>query len=115
MQDYHPFGLKSAPLGRENLKLKSYSENLESIDFGNQPSVVFCNERKRTEEVVEILGKDRCVAYHGRLAPGLRRDIENRFMRNDIQIVGATVAYGLGVDKPDIRLVVRLFRVKCLK
>jgi ATP-dependent DNA helicase RecQ len=73
-----------------------------------QAGIVYCGTRARTETLAQALREDghAAVAYHGGMEPQARRDVEHRFTAEDGLIVVATVAFGMGVDKPDIRWVV---------
>jgi ATP-dependent DNA helicase RecQ len=69
--------------------------------------IVYCATRAKTETLAEALrseGHD-ALAYHGGMESEARRHVETRFQRDDGLIVVATVAFGMGVDKPDIRWV----------
>ncbi|WP_138468397.1 DNA helicase RecQ [Poseidonocella sp. HB161398] len=72
-----------------------------------QSGIVYCGTRAKTEQIAEALRKDghAAVSYHGGMDPEGRREVETRFSREDGLIVVATVAFGMGVDKPDIRWV----------
>ena len=72
-----------------------------------QSGIVYCATRAKTESLAAALraeGHATCH-YHGGMDPGLRRDVETRFQQQDGLIVAATVAFGMGIDKPDIRWV----------
>lgn len=72
-----------------------------------QSGIVYCGTRAKTETLAGALreaGHSACH-YHGGMEPGPRRDVEARFQREDGLIVVATVAFGMGIDKPDIRWV----------
>lgn len=71
--------------------------------------IIYCATRKRCEAVVELLSQSLQIpkvgAYHAGLQPDQRRIIQERFMRDDLRIVVATNAFGMGIDKPDLRFV----------
>jgi len=72
-----------------------------------QSGIVYCGTRARTESLAQALsqaGHNAC-AYHGGMEADQRRYVEHRFNTEDGLIVVATVAFGMGVDKPDIRWV----------
>ncbi|MGB5557103.1 MAG: DNA helicase RecQ [Paracoccaceae bacterium] len=72
-----------------------------------QPGIVYCGTRAKTETLARALtesGHSAC-AYHGGMEADARRIVEGRFQTEDGLIVVATVAFGMGVDKPDIRWV----------
>ncbi len=72
-----------------------------------QSGIVYCGTRAKTETLAKAL-KDAgqmALAYHGGMESDRRREVERRFQTDDGLIVVATVAFGMGVDKPDIRWV----------
>ena len=72
-----------------------------------QSGIVYCGTRAKTEALAQALcdeGHNAC-AYHGGMEAEARRAVEARFSREDGLVVVATVAFGMGVDKPDIRWV----------
>ena len=82
------------------------------LDFAaarkSQSGIVYCGTRAKTETLAQALsaaGHSACF-YHGGMAAEDRRYVEGRFAVEDGLIVVATVAFGMGVDKPDIRWVV---------
>ncbi|MEE9387242.1 MAG: DNA helicase RecQ [Paracoccaceae bacterium] len=78
-----------------------------AADRRGQPGIVYCGTRAKTETLAAALsaeGHNAC-AYHGGMDAQMRRDVEARFQQQDGLIVVATVAFGMGVDKPDIRWV----------
>ena len=72
-----------------------------------QSGIVYCGTRAKTEVLAQALGQagHAAVAYHAGLEADERRRVETRFQRDDGLIVVATVAFGMGIDKPDIRWV----------
>ncbi|MGL4281050.1 MAG: DNA helicase RecQ, partial [Albidovulum sp.] len=72
-----------------------------------QSGIVYCGTRAKTETIAAALREDGHAAchYHGGMEADDRREVEARFQREDGLIVVATVAFGMGIDKPDIRWV----------
>jgi ATP-dependent DNA helicase RecQ len=72
-----------------------------------QSGIVYCGTRAKTETLARALSDDghNACAYHGGMEADERRHVEHRFATEDGLIVVATVAFGMGVDKPDIRWV----------
>ncbi len=70
--------------------------------------IVYCLTRRRTEEVAAALAEAglQAGAYHAGLTAVERRRVQERFLTGDLRTVVATVAFGMGIDKPDVRYVV---------
>ncbi|HEY9040498.1 MAG TPA: DNA helicase RecQ [Roseovarius sp.] len=99
---------------RPNIHLAFEAKNSprrQIMDFAKarkgQSGIVYCGTRARTETLAQALREagHNAVAYNGGMEAGLRREVETRFNTEDGLIVVATVAFGMGVDKPDIRWV----------
>ena len=73
-----------------------------------QSAIVYCFSRNETEELAERLTAKGypAVAYHAGLDADTRRLTQERFIDGEVPMVAATIAFGMGIDKPDIRLVV---------
>jgi ATP-dependent DNA helicase RecQ len=71
-------------------------------------AVVYASTRKDVERVAGVLerGKVRAVAYHAGLDPRLRQEVQEAFMTEGVRAIVATNAFGMGIDKPNVRLVV---------
>ena len=76
-------------------------------DPANRPAIVYCGTRRDTDEVAETLRGSglRALAYHAGMAPEDRSEAQRRFMGGDAEVVVATNAFGMGVDKADVRSV----------
>lgn len=74
------------------------------------PAIVYCFSRKSVETLAADLNAEgfKCLPYHAGLTPEKRRQTQDAFMRDDVQIITATVAFGMGIDKPDVRTVVHM-------
>lgn len=104
-----------AGFARPNLKLlvtqvaneASKYERLRTLIRENKTGIVYCSTRKRVESVGENLKSDgvSIVLYHAGLSDDEREKAQNAFMQRKIDIVVATNAFGMGIDRPDIRFV----------
>jgi ATP-dependent DNA helicase RecQ len=73
-------------------------------------AIVFCARQKTVEEVAGFLkeaGLD-CGSFHGGMPSELKRAVQESFIRGDVRVIAATNAFGMGVDKADVRLVIHL-------
>jgi len=79
-------------------------------DHPRDAGIVYCLSRKRVEQVAEWLNSRgrRALPYHAGLADALRREHQQRFLREEGLIIVATIAFGMGIDKPDVRFVAHL-------
>ena len=70
--------------------------------------IIYTLNRKTTEELAALLNVNgvKACAYHAGLDSKLRADRQDQFMNEDIQVIVATIAFGMGIDKPDIRFVI---------
>ncbi|AGI33270.1 TPA: DNA helicase RecQ [Mannheimia haemolytica] len=70
--------------------------------------IVYCNSRKKVEEITEKLSarKISVMGYHAGMSFEQRERVQNAFQRDDIQIVVATIAFGMGINKSNVRFVV---------
>jgi len=72
-----------------------------------ESGIIYCQSRKKVEDTAEHLRKNGvdARAYHAGLEPQTRSDTQDAFLREDGLVVVATVAFGMGIDKPDVRFV----------
>ena len=90
-------------------KSKPYQQLSAFLDLHrNEAGIVYCLSRKRVEDVAEKLCLDGCraAAYHAGLPVQERKRVQEEFLRDNIEVVVATVAFGMGIDKPNVRFVV---------
>jgi ATP-dependent DNA helicase RecQ len=90
---------------------------LERLQSYGKPAIVYVTRQEIAEEVATFLAKQKLVAraYHAGLRTELRRDIQEEFMGGEIEVVVATIAFGMGVDKADIRAVIHYNLPKSLE
>jgi ATP-dependent DNA helicase RecQ len=113
---------------RENLYYeirpkKSKQETLADIvRFIKKPStgkcgIVYCLSRKSTEEVAEVLKVNgiNAAAYHAGLDAATRTRRQDEFLMEEIEVIVATIAFGMGIDKPDVRFVIHFDIPKSLE
>ena len=76
--------------------------------YPKESVIIYCFSRKDTESIAEKLNQRgyNAGSYHAGLSADKRRDSQERFIRDDIHIMVATIAFGMGIDKPDVRLVI---------
>ena len=84
----------------------SYADLLARARAGGA-GIVYCLSRRRVEELASQLQADRIAAlpYHAGLDAAVRRDNQEAFIRDDAQVMVATIAFGMGINKPDVRWV----------
>jgi ATP-dependent DNA helicase RecQ len=71
-------------------------------------AIVYCASRRQTEEVAEFLREKGIVAahFHAGLQPETKKNVQQRFIAGELRVIAATNAFGMGIDKPDVRLVI---------
>ncbi|PIE53931.1 MAG: DNA helicase RecQ [Dethiosulfovibrio peptidovorans] len=82
----------------------------------NHAGIVYCMTRKKTETIAAWLGEHgiNALSYHGGMDAEERRSTQRRFQEEDGVVVVATIAFGMGIDKPDVRFVAHLDMPKSL-
>lgn len=90
-------------------KKDSFGSILELLrEVPNESVIIYCFSRKDTESLVQKLNERGYSAapYHAGLSTQKRNENQERFIRDEIHIIVATIAFGMGIDKPDVRLVI---------
>lgn len=95
---------------------RSYAELLAQARAGGA-GIVYCLSRRRVDELTTQLGSDgiRVLPYHAGLDAQTRRDNQEAFIRDDVQVIVATIAFGMGINKPDVRWVIHYDLPKSLE
>ncbi len=113
-------GLQSAELfttsfDRPNIRytvLEKHRPQSQLLRFlgqqGEYSGIIYALSRKRVEEIAEYLSTNgfSAAAYHAGLPASIRKQVQEDFIRDEVSIVVATVAFGMGIDKPNVRFVV---------
>ena len=90
-------------------KNKSYDQLVDFLRGRRKESgIVYCLSRKGAESVAEKLSRDgiRARPYHAGLTPKERSEHQELFLRDDVRVICATIAFGMGINKPNVRFVV---------
>lgn len=103
---------------RPNIKLSvrrghSKDDKLQEVvdfieDHPNEVGIIYCTTQKETETLAEHLCEEgfEAYAYHAGLSPQTRRKVLHAFLNDNLSIVCATVAFGMGINKPNVRWVI---------
>ncbi len=99
--------IEAAPRESERAQLRALLK-----DQAGQPGagIVYCGTRARTEQTAEWLRGDGhdALAFHAGMDAGAKREAHRRFARGDSVVMCATIAFGMGIDRPDVRWVCHL-------
>ena len=89
----------------EHAKDRALAERVAAAD---KPGIVYTATRKESERLAELLDGAgvRAAAYHGGMAAGRREEAQAAFMDDELEVMVATTAFGMGVDKPNVRFVI---------
>lgn len=79
--------------------------------------IVYCMSRKKVEEIAEslVVNGIKALPYHAGLESNTRKQNQDRFLMEDVDVIVATIAFGMGIDKPDIRYVIHYDMPKSLE
>lgn len=77
-------------------------------DYQGKSGIIYCLSRKKVEEVAEILKVNgfKAIPYHAGLEAKTRAHHQDMFLSEEVDVVVATIAFGMGIDKPDVRFVI---------
>ncbi|MBY0414136.1 MAG: RecQ family ATP-dependent DNA helicase, partial [Bdellovibrionales bacterium] len=104
---------KKTTKAENRLKLLNFIKTEHLKDSG----IVYCLSRNSTEEVAQLLCSKglKAMPYHAGLSQEYRNAVQEKFINDDSIIVVATIAFGMGIDKPDVRFVAHMDLPKCLE
>ncbi len=94
------------------VRSKTKDINKDIIKFIKQHSgksgIIYCMSRKKVEELADILKANdiKAAAYHAGMDNAVRNTTQDAFINEDIDVIVATIAFGMGIDKPDVRYVI---------
>jgi len=114
-----------ASFNRPNLyyevRPKTKDVNREIIKFVKshmgKSGIIYCMSRKKVEEIAELLQVNgiRALPYHAGLGANTRSDNQDKFLMEEVDVIVATIAFGMGIDKPDVRFVIHYDMPKSLE
>ncbi|MCX6785396.1 MAG: RecQ family ATP-dependent DNA helicase [Candidatus Komeilibacteria bacterium] len=113
-----------ASFNRDNLsfhifkKQGAFGKLVQLLDrHKNESIIIYCFSRKETEAIAEDLTANgfKALAYHAGLESNIRKKNQELFIKDEVRIIVATIAFGMGIDKPDVRLVVHWVFPKTLE
>lgn len=101
----------------DNSNIRQQLLRFIQLDYPDQAGIVYCLSRRKVEETAAWLQQQgiKALPYHAGLPQQVRAGNQNRFLREESIIIVATIAFGMGIDKPDVRFVVHLNLPKTLE
>ena len=99
--------IAAAPREQERSQLRAF---IKAASDGSGAGIVYCATRAKTEQTAEWLRADGhdALAFHAGMDAEAKREAHRRFARGDAVIMAATIAFGMGIDRPDVRWVAHL-------
>lgn len=94
------------PKGKKEVVLKNLVKFINTMK--GKSGIIYTLNRKTTEELAQLLVANgiSAVAYHAGLDSGVRANRQDQFLMEEVDVIVATIAFGMGIDKPDVRFVV---------
>lgn len=94
------------PKGKKEQTFKQIVQVIKTIP--NQSGIIYVQSRKSTEEIAKVLNVNgiKAAPYHAGLEAKVRSGTQDAFLMEDIDVIVATIAFGMGIDKPDVRFVI---------
>lgn len=76
--------------------------------MSGKSGIIYCLSRKKVEELAELLNVNdiKALPYHAGMDGAVRSANQDKFLKDDVQVIVATIAFGMGIDKPDVRFVI---------
>ena len=96
----------------KNSPIKVHNRNVLNLivkeDFRNTSGIIYCQTRKKCEKLSEYLNENglNTLAYHAGFSKKIRTETETSWKANEVSIIIATIAFGMGIDKGDVRFVI---------
>lgn len=86
-------------------------------DNAGKSGIIYCLNRKTTEELAQVLSANgiKAAPYHAGLEAQVRSNCQDHFLMEEIHVIVATIAFGMGIDKPDVRFVIHYNMPKSLE
>jgi ATP-dependent DNA helicase RecQ len=83
----------------------------------NKSGIIYCLSRKKVEELAKTLSMNgiSCLPYHAGMDSAVRSENQDKFLMEKVQVIVATIAFGMGIDKPDVRFVIHYDMPKSLE
>lgn len=99
-------------------KQETMKEIIQFINKMNNPSgIIYVQNRKTTQDLAETLNMNGIIAapYHAGLDATTRANTQDAFLKEDVKVICATIAFGMGIDKPDVRFVIHFDMPKSIE